>query len=81
MSDHPSDSILLKPTHPVGIVGYGVYIPRYRLPASEVARIWTGAEDGKYPIKEKSVPGVDEDTITISIEAARNALKRAGIDP
>ena len=81
MSEIPSESILLKPSNPVGIVGYGVYIPRYRLPASEVARIWSGNEEGALPIKEKAVPGLDEDTITISIEAARNALKRAEIDP
>jgi hydroxymethylglutaryl-CoA synthase len=30
---------------------------------------------------EKTVPGLDEDTITISVEAAKNALLRAGIDP
>ncbi len=78
---HPSpDSILLKPSRPVGIVGYGAYVPRYRLPAKEVARIWAGAEGG-LPIKEKSVPGLDEDVATMSIEAARNALARAGISP
>ncbi len=63
----------------MGIVGYGVYIPQYRLPASEILRIWAGDEGGA-PVKEKAVPGLDEDTITISIEAARNALARAGID-
>ena len=73
-------SLLLIPDRPVGFVGYGAYIPRYRLPAREVARIWAGGEsDG--PIKEKSVPGQDEDVITMSIEAARNALARARIDP
>jgi hydroxymethylglutaryl-CoA synthase len=71
---------LMQPTQPVGIVGYGVYVPRYRLPATEVARIWTGGMGGT-PIEEKSVPGLDEDVITMSIEAARNALGRAGIDP
>jgi hydroxymethylglutaryl-CoA synthase len=31
------------------------------------------------PVKEKSVPGLDEDVVTMSIEAARNALARARI--
>src|SRR3989304_8509012 len=71
---------MLKPLREVGIAGYGAYIPRYRLPASEVARVWeTRAED--VPIHEKAVAGRDEDVITMSIEAARNALARAQIDP
>jgi len=71
---------LLKPAKPVGFVGYGAYVPRYRLPAREVARVWTGGKGG-LPIKEKAVPGLDEDVITMSIEAARNAMLRAQIDP
>ncbi|UYN89080.1 MAG: hydroxymethylglutaryl-CoA synthase [Anaerolineales bacterium] len=69
---------LLKPEHPVGIVGYGAYVPRYRLPAKEVARVWTDGTAG-LPIVEKSVPGLDEDVITMSIEAARNAVARAQV--
>ena len=69
----------MKPLRPVGIVGYGAYIPRYRLPASEVARVW--GERGESPVREKAVPGLDEDTLTIALEATRNALTRAGIDP
>lgn len=69
---------LLKPEKPVGIVGYGAYVPRYRLPASEVSRVWTDGQGG-LPIQEKSVPGVDEDVATMSVEAARNALARAEI--
>jgi hydroxymethylglutaryl-CoA synthase len=71
---------LLKPDRAVGIIGYGAYVPRYRLPAAEVARVWTGGSGG-LPIKEKAVPGLDEDVITMSIEAARNAVTRAHIDP
>jgi len=75
-----SNSLLLKPNRPVGIVGYGAYVPQYRLPAAEVARMWGGSDEG-LPIKEKSVPGLDEDTVTMSIEAARNALARSALDP
>jgi len=71
--------IILKPDRDVGIVGYGAYVPRYRLPASEVSRVWAGGQGGT-PIREKSVPGPDEDVVTMSIEAARNALARAGDD-
>ena len=69
---------MMRPTRPVGIVGYGVYIPRYRIAAKEIARLWTDGHGGT-PVDAKSVPGPDEDTITMSIEAARNALARAGI--
>ncbi len=75
-----SDRRLLKPLRDVGIAGYGAYIPRFRLPASEVARVWKGG-DGALPVKEKAVAGIDEDVITMSIEAARNALARAQISP
>jgi hydroxymethylglutaryl-CoA synthase len=77
----PENRTLLKPSFPVGFIGYGAYVPRYRLPAREVARIWTGGRAASLPIKEKAVPGLDEDVITMSIEATRNAMKRAGIDP
>lgn len=81
MNDFSTNPILLQPKIAVGIVGYGVYIPRYRLPGSEIARIWSSGDGESAPVKEKAVPGEDEDTITMSIEAARNALKRSGIDP
>ncbi len=71
---------LLRSNQPVGIIGYGAYIPRYRLPAKEVSRVWTSGLGGT-PIKEKAVAGIDEDVITMSIEAARNAIARAQIDP
>lgn len=71
---------IMKPSADTGIVGYGSYVPCYRLPAREVARLWTGGQGG-LPIQEKAVPGPDEDTLTIALEASRNALARAQIDP
>ncbi len=67
----------------IGITGYGAYIPRFRIKAEEIAKVWGGnaaAIKEGLMVAEKSVPDHDEDTITISVEAARNALARAGID-
>ena len=72
--------LLNTPAHPVGIVGYGAYVPRYRLPGSDISRVWTDG-NSRSPVREKAVPGLDEDTATMSVEAARNALARAQIDP
>ena len=80
MEKTQAQSRLLKPNRDVGIIGYGAYVPRYRLPASEISRIWHGGLNVE-PVQEKSVPGIDEDVITMSVEASRNALVRAGIPP
>ncbi|HLD56752.1 MAG TPA: hydroxymethylglutaryl-CoA synthase [archaeon] len=68
----------------VGIVGYGAYVPRFRITVEEIARVWgrnpSDIKDGLM-VFEKSVPDTDEDTITISVEAAKNALARAKINP
>ncbi len=71
---------MMRPNKPVGITGYGVYVPRYRIAAREIARMWTGGNGG-VPVDAKSVPGPDEDTITMSVEAGRNALARARVSP
>ncbi|MEE8376794.1 MAG: hydroxymethylglutaryl-CoA synthase [Candidatus Aminicenantaceae bacterium] len=67
-----------------GIVGYGAYIPRNRIKVEEIAKVW-GADAPSYKkglmLEEKSVPSLDQDTITMSVEASKNALKRAGINP
>jgi hydroxymethylglutaryl-CoA synthase len=68
----------------VGIVGYGAHLPRYRIKVEEIAKVW-GADAPSYKkgleLREKSVPAPDQDVITLSVEAARNALARAQIDP
>ena len=68
----------------VGIVGYGAYIPKYRIKVESISGQW-GADAESFRkgllVEEKSVPAPDQDTITMSVEAARRALQRAEIDP
>ncbi len=71
----------MKTLRPVGIVGYGAYIPRPRISSVAIARTWGASTNGSLPVRQKSAPSIDEDTVTMSIEAARNALERADIDP
>jgi hydroxymethylglutaryl-CoA synthase len=68
----------------VGIVSYGAYVPRYRITPEEIGKVW--GVDGKSMSKAlmincKSVPSPDEDTITISVEAARNMMRRCSVNP
>ena len=67
-----------------GIIGWGSYVPKYRIKTEAIAE----ANDGNAEaikkglgLTEKSVPGKDEDTVTIAAQAARDALARAQINP
>ncbi len=76
----------------VGIVGYGVYIPRERIETATIVRerekkrgkelekVLEKVRHGLL-LREKSVAGLTEDTITIATEAAENAVRMAGIPP
>lgn len=68
----------------IGIVGYGTYIPKYRLKLSEIAEVWgkdTNEIEAGLRIAEKAVPGFDEDAVTMGIEAGKKAIKMVGITP
>ncbi len=64
----------------VGIIGYGAYIPKYRIKTEEICATWN-QDPNKIKngllVEEKSVPAKDEDSITIAVQAAQNALLRA----
>lgn len=66
-----------------GIVSYGVYIPKYRIKPSQVASAW-GKEivdvEKSLGISEKAVASVDEDTITMAVEATLNAFAPVNFD-
>ncbi len=73
----------MKTSKKIGIRGYAGYVPIYRITPEEIGTVW--GKDGKMMgaalgIKSKSVPAPDEDVVTISTEAARWAMERAGLD-
>jgi hydroxymethylglutaryl-CoA synthase len=59
----------------VGIAGYGVYIPKYRIQREDIAKAWGGRGRG-----ENAVPNENEDAITMAVEASFNAIEHAGLD-
>ncbi len=58
----------------VGIVGYGVYIPKFRVKREEISKVWGGRARG-----ENSVSNIDEDVITMGTESCLNALDHSGL--
>jgi hydroxymethylglutaryl-CoA synthase len=59
-----------------GIVSMGAYVPRYRLNVADIAQFWRI----KGPGGEKAVAGYDEDSITMAVAAARDAIQNNGGD-
>ncbi len=67
-----------------GIVGYGTYIPKYRVKTADIAAVWkkdASEITNALKITEKSVPALDEDSVTLAIEASLRAIKTAQITP
>jgi len=58
-----------------GIVGYGVYIPKYRINRKIIGKAWSTGGRG-----ENSVRYHDEDVITMATEACMNAVHHGGIN-
>ena len=52
----------------IGITSYGAYVPPYHITADEYAAAW-GRFEAR--IERKAVPGIDEDAVTMGIDAAR----------
>ncbi len=66
------------------ILGFGVYLPKYRIKTSDIARHWqqdAEALTSSLGVEEKSVAGRDEDSFTMAFEAAQQALETSGIAP
>jgi len=62
----------------VGIIGYGAYLPRFRIKKDEYIKTWNiFLVKG---INEKTVPAFDEDATTMGAEAAISALRSSGAE-
>jgi len=70
----------MRASREVGIAGYGAYVPRLRVRTADISATWRARGAAAPAVAEKSVPGPDEDVVTMAIEAARTALDRAGAD-
>ncbi len=57
-----------------GIIGYGVYVPKYRIKQQDIGIPW-----GSFGMGEKAVCGWDEDIISMAAEAVDNAVKHSGV--
>ena len=71
----------MRSRRPVGIAGWGAYVPRYRVRTAAISAAWRPRGAAAAAVAEKSVAGPDEDVVTMAIEAARTALDRAGLEP
>ena len=74
---------MLRPETLTGIIGWGVYIPRQRVRAEEIADLW-GFERTLTKalwIEEKAIASVDEDVVTMGWYATKVAIERSGVNP
>src|SRR4051794_21465401 len=58
-----------------GIVGWGVHLPYRRLERAQIAAL-VGAGGGK---GSRTVASYDEDTTTMAVQAARDAVRSTGV--
>ena len=65
-----------------GIVSYGVHIPRLRITVEETLRVWNNTflsiVKDQLLVSERVVLLPDEDSVTMAVEASRQALDRCG---
>ena len=68
----------------IGIVGYGIYVPDKRITVEEIAHARSQNVNkikSSLLIESKSVPAQDEDTATIAVAAAREAIESVRLNP
>lgn len=69
----------MKPKNPVGITSYGTDIPQNRIKIKDIALAWNKdpkAIESSLGVIEKAVPSKDEDTVTLAVNASKEALEK-----
>jgi 2-acetylphloroglucinol acetyltransferase len=68
-----------------GILGYGAFIPYTRIKVEEIHAVWRNTSVAKIKkhlmVDERAVLQPNEDTITMAVAAAKDALAHAGLAP
>ncbi|WP_307066887.1 3-oxoacyl-ACP synthase [Alkalibacillus filiformis] len=68
----------------VGVVATGIYIPEERMTGEEIAnksQLPVDVVTEKMGIKEKPIPGLEDHTAAMGIEAARQAFNKCDVEP
>ncbi len=67
-----------------GIIGYGAYLPFARIKVEEIHKVWRNTNLDKLKnvlmVHERAVLQPNEDTITLAVAAAKEALSQSGVD-
>jgi 3-hydroxy-3-methylglutaryl CoA synthase len=67
-----------------GIIGYGAHLPFTRIKVEEIHKVWRNTSLDKLKnvlmVHERAVLQPNEDTVTLAVAAAREALAQSGVD-
>ncbi len=63
----------------VGILGFAGYLPFWRMKTAEIGQNWGQDKVEALGTSQKAVADLDEDCLTMAVEASQDALKRSGI--
>lgn len=76
-------SVTLRAMSKAAIIGFGRYLPRYRIRTADIATHWQqdpATIKSGLGVTEKTVPGRDEDSFTMAYEAGKQAIEVADIE-
>lgn len=65
-----------------GIIAYGTSVPKHRISAQDIWTVWKNILPSFFDtlsIGERGVLGPEEDTLTLAVAAAQQALERSGV--